>query len=161
PKVRAILGSDVGGPVVTLAGLRPQAETPGTLAASDILLSPHTPNPDGTPFFGSPTKLFEYMAMAKPIVASDLDQIGWVLKGWRPGEPPPPGGSPGRTRAAVLVEPGSVDALVAGIRQAAALSDAERAALGAEARRLVLESFTWDRNVAAVLERLQAGNVQA
>ena len=33
---------------------------------------------------------------------------------------------------------------------------AEREALGAEARRLVLESFTWDRNVAAVLERLRA-----
>jgi glycosyltransferase involved in cell wall biosynthesis len=161
PKVREILGDCVGGPHVTLTGTRPQAETPRTLAASDILLSPHVPNPDGTPFFGSPTKLFEYMAMAKPIVASDLDQIGWVLKGWRPGEPPPPAGSRGRTRAAVLVEPGSVDALVAGIRQAAELPDAERAALGAEARRLVLESFTWDRNVAAVLERLQAGNVQA
>jgi glycosyltransferase involved in cell wall biosynthesis len=161
PKVREVLGDGTGAPFVTLAGTRPQGDTPRTLAASDILLSPHVPNADGTPFFGSPTKLFEYMAMAKPIVASDLDQIGWVLKGWRPGEPPPPGGSPGRTRAAVLVEPGSVDALVAGIRQAAELSDAERAALGAEARRLVLESFTWDRNVAAVLERLQAGNVQA
>jgi glycosyltransferase involved in cell wall biosynthesis len=154
PKVRAILGSDLGGPVVTLAGLRPQAETPGTLAASDILLSPHVPNPDGTPFFGSPTKLFEYMAMAKPILASELDQIGWVLKGWRPGETPPAKGEPGRSRAALFVEPGSVDALAAGIRQAVELPGAEREALGAEARRLVTQSFTWDRNVAAVLERL-------
>ena len=88
PRVRSMLGEGVGRPFVTLAGIRPQAETPRTLAASDILLSPHVPNPDGTPFFGSPTKLFEYMAMGKPIVASDLDQIGWVLKGWRPGEPP-------------------------------------------------------------------------
>ena len=104
PRVRSILGEGLGRPFVTLAGIRPQAETPRTLAASDILLSPHVPNPDGTPFFGSPTKLFEYMAMGKPIVASDLDQIGWVLKGWRPGEPPPaprrvgkgPGGAPRR-----------------------------------------------------------------
>jgi glycosyltransferase involved in cell wall biosynthesis len=157
PRVREILGTDVGGPFVTLAGLRPQAETPGTLAASDILLSPHVPNPDGTPFFGSPTKLFEYMAMARPIVASDLDQIGWVLKGWRPGEPPPGRDASGRTRAAVLVEPGSVDSLVSGIRRAVELGREEREALGAEARRLVTESFTWDRNVAAVLERLRGG----
>jgi glycosyltransferase involved in cell wall biosynthesis len=155
-RVRSILGDGCGAPFVTLAGMRPQAETPATLAASDILLSPHVPNSDGTPFFGSPTKLFEYMAMAKPIVASDLDQIGWVLKGWRPGEPPPKAGAAGRTRAAVLVDPGSVDSLIAGIRRAVEMPREEREALGAEARRLVVESFTWDRNVAAVLERLSA-----
>ncbi|MFN8094495.1 MAG: glycosyltransferase [Vicinamibacteria bacterium] len=157
PRVREILGADVGGPFVTLAGVRPQAETPATLAASDVLLSPHVPNPDGTPFFGSPTKLFEYMAMAKPIVASDLDQIGWVLKGWRPGEPPPEKGTRGRTCASVFTEPGSVDSLVAGLRQAVEMPAPDRQALGAEARRLVVESFTWDRNVAAVLERLRGG----
>ncbi len=155
-KVRGILGADLGAPFVTLAGMRPQAETPRTLAASDILLSPHVPNPDGTPFFGSPTKLFEYMAMAKPIVASDLDQIGWVLKGWKPGEVPPAAGAAGRTRAAICVDPGSVASLVAGIRSAVELPRPERDALGRDARRLVLESFTWDRNVAAVLERLGA-----
>ncbi len=154
-RVRAILGEGTGAPFVTLSGTRPQAETPRTLAASDILLSPHVPNPDGTPFFGSPTKLFEYMAMAKPIVASDLDQIGWVLKGWRPGQLPPPAGA-SDTAGAVLVEPGSVEALVAGIRRAVELPRAEREAMGREARRLVLECFTWDRNVAAVLERLRA-----
>ncbi len=157
PRVREILGADVGGPFVTLAGVRPQAETPATLAASDVLLSPHVPNPDGTPFFGSPTKLFEYMAMAKPIIASDLDQIGWVLKGWRPGEPPPEKGARGRTCASVFTEPGSVDSLVAGIRQAVEMPAPDRLALGAEARRLAVESFTWDRNVAAVLERLRGG----
>ncbi len=155
PRVRELLGPGAGAPFVTLAGIRPQAETPLTLAASDVLLSPHVPNPDGTPFFGSPTKLFEYMAMAKPIVASELDQIGWVLKGWRPGEAPPAKGEAGRVRAAVFVEPGSVDALVAGLRKAVEMPPAERDALGAEARRLVTQSFTWDRNVAAVLDRLR------
>jgi glycosyltransferase involved in cell wall biosynthesis len=98
PRVRSILGEGLGRPFVTLAGIRPQAETPRTLAASDILLSPHVPNPDGTPFFGSPTKLFEYMAMAKPIVASDLDQIGWVLAGGRGN----PGRAPRVPRAVLL-----------------------------------------------------------
>ena len=63
----------------TLTGLVPQAEAPQHLAASDVLVSPHVPNADGSRFFGSPTKLFEYMAMAKPIVASRLDQIADVL----------------------------------------------------------------------------------
>jgi glycosyltransferase involved in cell wall biosynthesis len=161
PRVRSLLGADLGRPFVTLAGIRPQAETPRTLAASDVLLSPHVPNPDGTPFFGSPTKLFEYMAMGKPIVASDLDQIGWVLKGWKPGETPPVAGGPARSRAAILVEPGSVESLVAGIRRAVEMPSAEREAVSAEARRRALEFFTWDRNVATVLERLRAGAVPA
>jgi glycosyltransferase involved in cell wall biosynthesis len=153
-RVRELLGAGLGAPFVTLAGMRPQTETPRTLAASDILLSPHVPNPDGTPFFGSPTKLFEYMAMAKPIVASDLDQVGWVLKGWRPGEAPPAASERSRPCAAVLVEPGSVASLVDGIRRVVEMPASGREALAGEARRLVLESFTWDRHVAAVLRRL-------
>ena len=46
-------------------GLVPQDEGAEHLAACDILASPHVPNADGSPFFGSPTKLFEYMAMGK------------------------------------------------------------------------------------------------
>ena len=157
PTVRSTLGPERGTPFVTMAGLRPQGSTPAILAASDVLLSPHVPNPDGTPFFGSPTKLFEYMAMAKPIVASDLDQIGWVLKGWRPGEVPPAAGASGRACAAVLAEPGNVDSLMGGIRHAVEMAEPERERLGREARRLALESFTWDKNVEAVLARLRAG----
>ncbi len=156
PRVRSILGADLGAPFVTLAGFQPQAHTPRILAASDMLLSPHVPNPDGTPFFGSPTKLFEYMAMARPIVASDLDQIGWVLKGWRPGEPPVD--LPDESRAAVLVEPGSAESLVQGIKRTVEMPAMEQEALGREARRLALQSFTWDKNVGAVLERLRASN---
>jgi len=148
-KVRSTLA---GVPFVSLPGYRPQGETPAILAATDVCLSPHVPNPDGTPFFGSPTKLFEYMAMGKPIVASDLDQIGWVLRGWRPGEPAPK--VSGRTNAAaILVEPGNLDLLIQGIRSAAEMDHAARRQIGERARKLVLESFTWDKNVNAVLSR--------
>ena len=84
-------------------GLVPQEEGPAYLAACDILASPHVPNPDGTPFFGSPTKLFEYMAMGRAIVASDLEQIGEVLE---------------HDRTRWLVPPGDADALADGIRTA-------------------------------------------
>lgn len=150
-RVREILGEDLGKPFVILKGFRPQEEAPGVLAASDVLLSPHVPNADGTPFFGSPTKLFEYMAMGKPIVASDLDQIGQVLRGWRP-EPGPP--NEAEQPAAILVRPGDVDSLIGGIRRAAEMSQDARKELGALARSYVLRAFTWDRNVAAVLNAL-------
>ena len=72
-------------------GLVAQEEGPHYLAACDMLASPHVRNPDGTPFFGSPTKLFEYMAMGKGIVASDLDQIGEVLRHGETAWMVPPG----------------------------------------------------------------------
>lgn len=135
PDVRAALSGAED--VAVLAGLVPQAETPLHLAASDILVSPHAPNADGTPFFGSPTKLFEYMAAGKAIVASDLDQIGDVL----------------RDDLAVLVQPGDVADLGRALR---ALVDdpARRAELGRRARARVLERYTWKHHVGAILERL-------
>jgi glycosyltransferase involved in cell wall biosynthesis len=123
--------------VAVLTGVVPQADAPLHLAAADVLVSPHVPNADGSPFFGSPTKLFEYMAAEKPIVASDLDQIGDVL----------------RDDLAVLVPPGDADALAAAIREL--VGDPERRArLGERARRRVLERYTWRHHVDAVLERL-------
>ena len=78
-KVKEILSGAHTDEYFVLTGLIEQHKTPLYLAASDILLSPHVKNKDGSKFFGSPTKLFEYMAMGKPIVASRLEQIEQVL----------------------------------------------------------------------------------
>jgi glycosyltransferase involved in cell wall biosynthesis len=150
PEVEEVL---VGrsGPFHTLAGLVPQPDTPAYLAASDAVVSPHVPNEDGSPFFGSPTKLFEYMAMGLPIIASELDQIGRVLQpALRTGEASGSGGA-----VAILVEPGSEDELAAGIRR---LVDDPglRVELGTNARALATTRYTWDAHVAAILERVEA-----
>jgi glycosyltransferase involved in cell wall biosynthesis len=138
--VRAAIAKHALEDIVVLTGIVPQREGPRYLAACDILASPHVPNADGTPFFGSPTKLFEYMAMGKGIVASDLDQIGDVLE---------------HGAAALMVPPGDADALAAGLRTL--IDDPERrAALGREARRLAVERHTWRAHTARIVEALQA-----
>ncbi len=125
-------------PSVVFAGMVPQEDGPAHLAAMDILVAPHVPNADGTRFFGSPTKLFEYMAMGRGIVASRLEQLGEVLED-------------GHTAA--LVPPGDESALAQAILR---LVDdpALRARLGAQARRRVLDRHTWDANVGRLVERL-------
>lgn len=80
PAVKNILRNHLNSSFVTFTGIIPQLESPLYLAASDILLSPHIQNSDGSRFFGSPTKLFEYMAMSKGIIASDIEQVGNILK---------------------------------------------------------------------------------
>jgi glycosyltransferase involved in cell wall biosynthesis len=125
---------------VTFTGLVEQADGPRHLAACDILSSPHVPNPDGTPFFGSPTKLFEYMAMGKGIVASDLDQIGEIL---RHGE------------TAWMVPPADADALAAGL--ARLIEDpALRRSLGDAARREAVAHHTWRSHVRKTIDAVGA-----
>ena len=120
---------------VVFTGRLSHEHAPQYLAAADILVSPHVPMPDGKPFFGSPTKLFEYMAMGKAIVASNLDQLARVLA---------------HQETAWLVEPGSARELADAIRLLAA--DAElRSYLGKNARKGALSSHTWQQNAARVL----------
>jgi glycosyltransferase involved in cell wall biosynthesis len=137
---RAILRDGGALDATVFTGLVPQEEGPAHLAACDLLVSPHVPNPDGTPFFGSPTKLFEYMAMGKPIVASRLEQIGEVLD---------------HGRTAWLVPPGDAGALAEAIETVLADSPL-RAALGAAARDEAVARYTWRAHTRRIVERLES-----
>ena len=138
PKVQLITGAEGVEEKVTFVGLVPHEEAPAYLAACDILASPHVRNPDGSPFFGSPTKLFEYMAMGRGIVASDLDQIGEVL-------------SHGKT--AWLASPGDPSALAEGLVTLAE-DPGLRRTLGAAARAEAVSHHTWDIHVKRLLEKM-------
>ena len=123
----------------TLTGIVPQEDGPAHLAACDLLVSPHVPNQDGTPFFGSPTKLFEYMAMGKGIIASDLDQIGEVLK---------------HDHTAWMVKPGDTESLVLGLKTM--IDNPEtRKRLGEAARREVVAKYTWKEHTRKIIEKLK------
>jgi glycosyltransferase involved in cell wall biosynthesis len=134
---QAIRAGDVEAETV-FVGRTDQADGPAYLAACDILASPHVPNPDGTRFFGSPTKLFEYMAMGKAIVASRLEQIGEVLED---------------DRTAALVEPGNAAELARALE--ALVDDPERRArLGAGAREAAVANHTWLDHTRRILDRI-------
>jgi glycosyltransferase involved in cell wall biosynthesis len=150
--VKAEVGGEEFRPFVTLTGLVAQHEAPAYLAASDIFLATHLPNPDGTAFFGSPTKLFEYMAMERPIVAANLDQIGEVLGGTALADEV--SGDP----LAALFMPGDenafLEALSFVIKDRAAAMDMAR-----RAREVSLARFTWEHHVASILGRLKDLNL--
>jgi glycosyltransferase involved in cell wall biosynthesis len=125
---------------VRLPGLVPHAEMPAYLAACDVLVSPHGRQADGGEFFGSPTKLFEYMATGRPIVASRVGQIADVLQD---GE------------SALLVPPDDAHALCDAILRL--VDDAcLRSRLGEAARRAAVERHTWRQNAERVLGALGA-----
>jgi glycosyltransferase involved in cell wall biosynthesis len=137
--VRQILSEGGAIDATVFTGLVPQEDGAAYLAACDVLVSPHVPNPDGTPFFGSPTKLFEYMAMGRGIVASNLDQIGEVLE---------------HGKTALLTAPGDVDELAAAL-MCLAVDRELRDRLGAEARRTAVSRHTWRGHTARTIDRLR------
>lgn len=139
PSVKEILSRYYVKDLCVLTGTLPQAEGPAYLAACDILVAPHVPNADGTPFFGSPTKLFEYMAMGKGIVASNLDQIGEILK---PNE------------TALMVKPGDKDSLKEGLK--VLIGDKSlRDRLGNAAREECVAKYTWKEHTRRIIEKLK------
>ncbi|HEX8775835.1 MAG TPA: glycosyltransferase family 4 protein [Pyrinomonadaceae bacterium] len=132
----AIIREGGAGERAIFTGVVGHERVPAMLDACDILVSPHIPLADGSEFFGSPTKLFEYMAMGKAIVASRLGQIGDVLTD---------------EETALLVEPADARALSDAVLRLAREPEL-RTRLGAAARREATAHHTWAHNAARVLD---------
>jgi glycosyltransferase involved in cell wall biosynthesis len=143
PEMKLALEPYVKDGSVLFTGLLPHDQVSRYLDSADILVSPHVPNLDGTPFFGSPTKLFEYMAMGKVIIASNLDQLSEVLTHGQTGW---------------LVTPGDADELAEAIRYMAA-NPTLRSKLGMQAREAALSNHTWGQNAHRVLSRFEVKEV--
>ena len=124
---------------VTFIGEVSYSDVQHYLAVCDILVSPHCPQVDGREFFGSPTKLFEYMAMGKPIIASRLGQIGDVLE---------------HKKTAYLVEPGNVENLAEAMNTLI-MEPGLCNVLGQNARAEVLSKYTWEKHVWKIIEKLK------
>tara|TARA_R110000868_G_scaffold92056_1_gene255114 strand:- start:8355 stop:10133 length:1779 start_codon:yes stop_codon:yes gene_type:complete len=155
PVAEKILAEARAEKYVALTGAIPQAEGPKYLATADLFICSHVANDDQTPFFGSPTKLFEYLAMAKPVIASDLAQIGEIMshcpdRATLAAEK----GDVFNGECGIRVTPGdSVDLAEAIVLAAERSSWREQA--GKAARECILKHYTWDHHVAAVESRLK------
>ena len=119
---------------LTFTGLVPPSEVLDRLAAADVLAAPLLDMPHTR--YDSPMKLFEYLALRRPIVASDLGSLREIFED-------------GRT--ARLVTPGDPAALGAGIRSV--LADAAAADRMARAAFDEVANYTWARR-AERIERL-------
>jgi len=124
---------------VTFTGLVPPAKVLDWLRRADVLVQPIKSSPYTR--YASPMKLFEYMAAAGAIVASDLPGWSDVLQN---GE------------TALLVPPDNVEAWSAAI--CALRRDSElRRKLGVHAREQVMAKYTWTVRAKRILAHLEAG----
>lgn len=118
---------------VTFTGKVEYEEIPQYIAAMDIATAPYPPNEN---FYFSPIKLFEYMAMGKPVVAGAIGQISEIIN---------------QPETGLLFEPGNLSQLVENIKLL--LSDANlRYQIGKAAREFVLRERTWENNANQVIE---------
>jgi len=138
--MRQTLAEQINSGVVICPGNVPHEDIVGYLDAADILLAPHRFMPESMPYFGSPTKQFEYMAMMKGIVASDLKL-----------DPP----IHVHEKTALLITPGSTDELKQAIVRMSG-DTGLRHRLGESARKVVEAQYTWKHNAQRVLERMTA-----
>jgi glycosyltransferase involved in cell wall biosynthesis len=119
---------------VRLDGMVPNGKVPLYLRAADALIMPYTSR---TPTVRamSPLKMFEYMAAARPIVATDFPTVREVL---RDGD------------NALLAAPDSAESIARGLRRA--LEDRSLADKISRRAREDVNAYTWEERARKILE---------
>jgi glycosyltransferase involved in cell wall biosynthesis len=119
---------------ITITGLLPPGEVTQAMAPASVLVLPN-PTSAISEHYTSPLKLFEYLHLGRPIVASNLKAIREVLAD---------------ERTALLVPPGDVESLAAALLRLKAEPETRRRL--AEAALQLAPGYTWAVR-AAKLER--------
>ena len=118
--------------VVHMSGSIPHQQVPDYLRAMDVAVAPYTPDADE---YFSPVKLFEYMAMALPVIAARLGQVSEVIEPERTGW---------------LFRPGDAFELAGLIGRVASERELCRT-VGLAARERVMNEYTWRHNARRVI----------
>jgi glycosyltransferase involved in cell wall biosynthesis len=114
---------------VRFTGRKAHAEVPPLVAAMDIAVLPDSNA------YGSPMKLFEYLAMAKAVVAPRVGPVEEIVRDGENG---------------LLIDPANAEQLAERVLRLAA-DPGLRFRLGQQGRAYVLANHTWRRNAEAVL----------
>jgi glycosyltransferase involved in cell wall biosynthesis len=118
---------------VIMTGFVPYEHMPEHLAAVDIFIAPY---PQIDPFYFSPLKIFEAMAMGKAVLASSQGQIRELIIDGMEG---------------LLYPPGDKAIFLKKLRLLISNSEV-RENLGKRARRKIEQQFTWRHNAQSVME---------
>jgi glycosyltransferase involved in cell wall biosynthesis len=108
-------------------------DVPALIASADVCYSGHSA-------FRSPLKLYEYMAMARPVISSAVPDAKAALVDGQSG---------------FLFAPGDVDALASALRRAMAARECLDI-MGQRARRDAVDHHSWDARVAAICAHVEA-----
>ena len=130
-------------------GRVPQAQGARLLKACDIYVSPHSSHMVDSQFFGSPTKLFEYMAMAAASSRAISSRSARCCRRRCGRRISRAASRRRRTNERSCCTPGDVEEFVAAVVALVRRPDIA-AALGRNARQAVAEHYSWQRHVARI-----------
>ena len=137
---------------VHCAGRVPQKEGARLLAACDIYVSSHNSHMVDSRFFGSPTKIFEYMAMGGGIVSTHLEQIGEILSpAIRASDLNKISDISVKSERALLCEPGNIEQFINATVFLVNEPEVCRA-LGKNARQASIDLYSWEKHVRRLME---------
>jgi len=131
-----LVKSKYKGRKIIFTGAVPYKLISNYLSICDILVNPTKNTPDKSEFFGSPTKIFEYMGMGKAIISSNIGQMREILE---------------HKKDAYLVEPDNPDALAQAIIELSENKEL-RMRIGRNARKKVVKMYTWKKNVENIIK---------
>lgn len=132
-ELRALIGELGVADRVTITGWVDFDDVPDYVAASDVCLVPHASSPHTETTV--PHKLFQYMAMQRPVVVTDVAPLARIV---------------GETESGLVVPAGDHAAMAEGIHRLR--EDAElRDVLGRNGRVAVETEYSWDRDAARLV----------
>jgi len=124
---------------VSFTGRVPFSEVPSYIQGFDLTFSGQKPLGAGV-MYGSPSKIYEYMAMAKPVIASDsFEDSGTLIRDGETG---------------FVFEAGSKESLKSALRRAFQMREGWQK-MGIKAREVVIAHHSWQARIKEMIPQIE------